>query len=227
MKGSYVICDSSSLISLTSSCLENLMYFFKDNFGTRFIMPKSVEHESVERPLSFKTKVHWFSALRIKDMINDGTMEIVSDGLKDETRELLQLGNKIFYARGKPVNILHLGETEMLALANKLNVDAVLMDERTTRVLVEEPLVLRDHLQEEFGTNIMVNKKALSDFSSKMREVSVMRSTELLYVAYEHGFLGNFEGIEAEAAEAALYKLKYSGCAISFRELEGYLGMME
>ena len=74
---------------------------------------------------------------------------------------------------------------------------------------------------------IMVNKKNLSDFSSKMRELSVIRSTELLFIAYENGFLSNFEGIEAKAAEAALHKLKYSGCAVSFKEINKYVKMME
>ncbi len=227
MKGNYVLCDASSLISLTSSCLENLLYFFRDNFHTKFLIPQSVHYEAIERPLSFKTKVHAFSALRIQDMIHDGTIELVKEDLQTETNELLALGNSIFYARGKPVHILHLGETEMLALTNRLQTDALLMDERTTRILVEDPVSMKNHLEHEFGTHIMVNKKNLSDFSSKMRELSVIRSTELLFVAYENGFLSNFEGIEAKAAEAALHKLKYSGCAVSFKEINKYVKMME
>jgi predicted nucleic acid-binding protein len=226
MKGKYVLCDASSLISLTSSCLEHTLYFFHDSFGVKFFIPQSVEEEVVKRPLSLRSKIHCFSALRIKDMINDGIVEVVSESMAQETKRLMELGNKIFYARGKPVNIIHEGETEMLALAGKLQIESLLMDERTTRILVEDPGAMKDHLQKEFDATIMVNRNALSQFLSSIGSMEVIRSTELLYLAYEKGFLDSFQGIAAEAAEAALYKLKYSGCAISFHELEEYSGMM-
>ena len=227
MKERYVLCDASSLISLTSACLENTISFFHDNFGVRFLVPQSVEYEAITRPLSMESKIHRFSALRIKGLINDGALEVVPETLKKETKEMMELGNSIFYARGTPVRIIQLGETEMLVLAKRLQIDSLLMDERTTRFLVEDPLRLQKHLEKEFRTNIMVNKKALSDFSSRTRGLEVMRSTELLYLAYEQGFLDNFEGMEANAAEAAMYTLKYAGCAVSFRELKEYSGMME
>lgn len=227
MKGKYILCDASSLISLTSSCLEHTLHFFHDNFGVKFFIPQSVEEEAVTRPLTLRSKIHTFSALRVRDMINDGIIEVVSEGMQPETKALMELGNKIFYARGKPVNIIHAGETEMLALAEKLQIDALLMDERTTRLLVEDPGSMRAHLQQEFGTTVMVNKKALSQFLSSISNTGVIRSTELLYLAYEKGFLDGFNGIAAEAAEAALYKLKFSGCAISFQELKEYAGMMQ
>ena len=226
MKSSYVLCDASSLISLTGSCLDNLLPFFLERFGVRFLIPKSVEYEAVTRPLSFKSKIHNFSALRIKDMIHDGVIEVVSENAEEETKALMKLGNNIFYARGRPVRLIHLGETEMLVLANRLQVPSLLMDERTTRILVEDPILLKGHLQKEFHTNIMVNKKHLLDFSSKIKDLDVIRSTELLYLAYENGFLRHFNDIEQEAAEAALYNLKYAGCAVSFNELKEYAKLM-
>lgn len=226
MKSSYVLCDASSLISLTGSCLDNLLPFFLERFGVRFLIPKSVEYEAVTRPLSFKSKIHNFSALRIKDLIQDEVIEVISENVEEETKALMKLGNNIFYARGRPVRLMHLGETEMLVLANRLDVTSILMDERTTRILVEDPLLMKDHLQKEFRTNIMVNKKHLLDFSSKVENLDVIRSTELLYLAYENGFLRHFKNLEKQAAEAALYNLKYSGCAVSFNELKEYAKLM-
>jgi predicted nucleic acid-binding protein len=227
MKGKYVLCDSSSLISLTDSCLDSLLYFFRDNFHVKFIIPKSVEHEAVTRPLSLRTKIYCFSALRIKDMINDGVVEVTSENAQGETQELMELGNSIFYARGKPIRLIHLGETEMLAIAKKLQVNSLLMDERTTRVLVENPVSLAKHFEKEFHTNIMVNKKNLSSFTEKVGHMDVIRSTEMVYLASQKEFFKTFGDLSSQAAEAALYKLKYSGCAVSFRELEQYARMME
>ncbi len=227
MKERYVLCDASSLISITSSCLDNTFKFFHDKFNVRFFIPQSVEYEAVTRPLSLKVKIHRFSALRIQKMINDGILEVVSENLEKETIGLMKLGNSVFYARGRPLNIFHKGETEMLALANKLEIDSLLMDERTTRILVEDPESLMNHLQNEFKTNILVNRKNLSRFISGLNNLDVIRSTEMIYLAYKNGFFSNYEGIEKEAAVAALYKLKYSGCAISFKELEEYEKMME
>ena len=222
MKEKHVLADASSLISLTSSCLLDSLKFFHDKFGVRFFIPQSVEYESVTRPLSLNVKIHRFSALRIQKMINDGIIHVVEENLEKETRELMKTGNSVFYARGKPLNIFHKGEMEMIALAHKLDMGSLLMDERTTRILIEEPDALRTHLQHEFKTNILINRKNLSKFLSGLDHMDVVRSTELIYLAYKNGFFGNYGEIEPESAAAALYKLKYSGCAISFKELEEY-----
>ena len=222
MKERYVLCDTSSLISLTGSCLENALRFFQDNFNVRFFIPPSVEHEAVTRPLSLTVKIHNFSALRIQKLIDDGVLTIVDEDLKKETAEFMKLGNSVFYARGKPLRIFHKGELEMIALAQKLQIDSLLMDERTTRLLVEDPEVLRDHLQTEFKTSILVNRKNLSNFLSGLNHMNVIRTTELIYLAYTKGFFRNFGKIEKAAAEASLYSLKYAGCAVSFNELQEY-----
>ena len=222
MKEKHVLADASTLISLTSSCLLHSLKFFHEKFGVRFFIPQSVEYEAVTRPLSLKVKIHRFSALRIKKMINEDLIHVVEDNLEKETRELMKLGNSVFYARGKPLNLFHKGEVEMLALARKLDMGSLLMDERTTRILIEEPDALRMHLQHEFKTNILINRNNLSKFLSGLSHMEVVRSTELIYLAYKNGFFSNYDELEAEAAEAALYKLKYSGCAISFKELEEY-----
>ncbi|MBN2121984.1 hypothetical protein JW721_02920 [Candidatus Micrarchaeota archaeon] len=227
MKKRYVLCDSSSLISLSDSCLDSLLYFFRDNFGVKFIIPKSVEYESVTRPLTMRTKVYCFSAIRIQDMINDGVIEVIEADTEAETRKLMEAGNGIFYAHGKPLRILHIGETEMIALARKLEVNSLLMDERTTRVLLENPVSLAKHFQDEFHTNVMVNRQKLSEFSEHAGRMDIIRTTELVYIGAQQGFFHPFGKLEAQATEAALYKLKYSGCAVSFNELKEYEGLMQ
>jgi len=222
MKKKYVLVDASSLISLTSSCLDNALEFFHDNFDVHFYAPQSVEYEAVTRPLNLKVKIHQFSALRIQKMIDNGILEVVPENLEKETKKLMALGNSIYYARGHSLNLFHKGEIEALALANKLEITSLLMDERSTRIIVEDPEAFRDHLQKEFKTNILVNKKHLSQFLGALKHTDVIRTTELVYFGYTNGFFSKFGKLENAAAVAALYKLKYAGCAISFKELEEY-----
>ena len=42
-------------------------------------------------------------------------------------------------------------------------------------------------------------------------------------LAYEEGFFNSFDKLQREALEAALYKMKYSGCSISFDEIFDYM----
>ena len=139
----------------------------------------------------------------------------------------MRQGNHIYHAAGKSLKLIQKGETEMLVLSRELNIPNLLMDERTTRFLIESPITLKKHLEDEFHTHVMVNKKSLMSFSEQVKGMNVIRSTELVYTAYENGFFSKFGANESEAAEAALYRLKYAGCAVSFNELKEYSKMMK
>lgn len=218
-----VVCDSSAIISLTDACLAHVFYFLREKTGARFLVPKSVVHECVDRPLHILNKDYRFSALKIKDMLNDGILEKVDADVSGKTEELGKIANSVFFARGKPLRLVQAGELEMAALAGELGVRSVLMDERTMRLLIEAPMNLKGHLEKELRVNIMVNRESLQRLQGFTEGISVIRSTEALIVAYEKGFLKHFDEIEKEVAEAALYRLKSAGCAISFREIEEYM----
>ncbi len=218
-----VLCDSSSIISLTDACLAHVFYYLKEKSGARFIVPKSVVKECVDRPLQIRNREYRFSALKINDMIKDGILEKVDADVSGRMRELEASANGIFFARGKPLKLVHEGEVEMLALAEELQVRDILMDERTTRMLIESPLEFKAHLAKELRVNVMVNNRSLERFQRSTSGMSVIRSTEALIAAYERGFLKHFDQFEKEVAEAALYRLKAAGCAISFREIEEYM----
>lgn len=218
----YVLCDSSSLISFTGACLEGILYFLHEKHKVRFMVPQSVVNESVNRPLSMKSKIYSFSALRIKDLINDGVVQVTDVEVTEDTKRLLREANKIFFARGKPIHLIDLGETEMLAAAHELEVPNLLMDERTTRMLIEGPPLLRSHLEKELHVNIMVNRENLQKFADYAKGMQVIRSCDAAVIAYENGYFKSFQDMEKEAAEAALYKIKFSGCSISFNELAEY-----
>ena len=224
MKTRDILCDSGSLISLTAACLDRLLYFFHENYHVRFIIPPSVEYESVRRPLETNLRKYLFSAIRIKNAIEDGVIVKVDADVAAQTTKFMDAANNMYFARGKPLRLIQQGETEMVALAKTLGVEYVLIDERTTRMLIEAPLKLKEHLEKEFSVNIMVNKDNLKFLTSEISPLRALRSSELVMLAYEKGYFRNFQKLQREALEAALYKIKYSGCAISYDEINSYLG---
>lgn len=222
LSGQSMVCDSSSLISLTDSCFMHVMYFLKKKYSGSFIIPPSVEYECVTHPMSMK--MHALHALRLKRAINDGTIGVVKVPDGKETQEIRFMANNLFYAGGTPIHLLQSGETEMLALARQIGVQNMLVDERTVRMLVEDPESLRTHLEEEFHRPITTNEEHLSAFTRLTRGMRFFRSSELLLLAYEKGYFADYGGLEKDAVEAALYKLKYSGCAVGFSEISSYMG---
>lgn len=223
MKMRDVIVDAGVLISLTSGCLDNLLYFYHEKFGLRFIIPPSVEREVIGRPLNDRIRKYLFSAIRIKNAIDDGVVVVVDAKLEDKMQSLMQEANNLFFVRGKPLRLIHKGEAEMLVLAKELGVEYILIDERTTRMLIEAPIPLKKHLAEEFRVNVMVNKKNLQSLVSQIGPLRAIRTSELVMLAHEKGFFKNYGEMHKDALEAALFKIKYSGCSVGFREIKEYM----
>ena len=215
-----VICDASSIISLSETCNIDALQFLKDKADTAFIIPPAVQKELVESPLHIKH--YWFSALRMRRLINAGTLRTVSPpNLRKETRKLESLANNAFKIGGRPLKLLQQGELECLALATSVNADALLVDEKTTRLLVENPGLLLESIRGEQRSQVSVNQKHLRAFR-KNAYYPVIRSTEIVAVAAEKGFYRDYGVDEAEAARAAMHALRYAGCSIARRELDEY-----
>jgi hypothetical protein len=90
-------------------------------------------------------------------------------------------------------------------------------------MLIEAPFRLKEHLEGEFHVNVMINKKNLKELTSEISQLHALRTSELVMLSYENGYFKNFEDLDINALEAALYKVKYSGCSISFKEIKQYL----
>jgi len=220
MSGQSIVCDSSSLISLTDSCFVHVIYFLKKKYSGRFIIPPSVEKECVEQPMHIKN--YALHAIRLKRAIAENMIDVVEAKPEKAAEEIKFIANNIFHADGTPLRLLHAGEADVISLALELGVDNILMDERTTRMLVEDPEALRQHLEHELGKQIGINEESLSAFSRATKRLRFFRSTELILLAHEKGYFADYGELEREAVEASLYKLKYSGCAIGFEEIGDY-----
>lgn len=216
-----VVCDSSALISLTNSCNFDVLEFFHKNFHINFVITQEVEFETVHKPLSLPTRAYNFSAIKIKDAIRKGIIISVESNplIISKRNEILNVANSIFFAAGKQLKLIQSGEAEILALANELNINYILIDERTVRLLSEAPFKIKEHFEEEFNINVMVNKANLTRYKEIVGNLNFFRTSELLSVAYEEGFFDNFNDLKEDAFISSLFKLKYSGCSISFEEI--------
>ena len=88
----------------------------------------------------------------------------------------------------------------------------IVVDERTTRMLVEKPENLKELLERKTHTKIVLVKKDFQYF----KEFKIIRSAELMYVAWKKNLLGVKKG---EVLDALLYALKFKGCSISDEEI--------
>lgn len=218
-----ILCDASSLISLTRSCFDNVLSYMHNAFDLRFFISPSVEGEIITRPLSLKSKQYALSALRLKNMINRKIIIRLDADLRDKAEDTLNVANKIFFVKGKPINIIHMGEIEIVVLSKHLGINSLLLDERTTRMLIESPFKYKKHLEKEFRVNVMLNKKNLSIFQKLTQDIKIIRSSELLIIAYENGLFDNLKSLRKDTLSAGLYNLKYSGCAIRYDEIERFM----
>ncbi len=218
-----IVFDSSSVISLAMNDLLWLLKSLKEKFKGDFIIPKSVKEELVDKPL--KSKKYKFEALMIMNLIKEGTINIYNKSKEHELSNLLNLTNSIFEAKNEKIKILHKGEVDSLITVLDTDAESIVIDERTTRLLIEDPNKLKKILENKLHTKIKVNNNKLKEFRKKTRKIRVIRSTELAMIAYEMNLFKNYinlknvKDIRKELIEGLLWGLKLRGCSISNEEI--------
>ena len=123
------------------------------------------------------------------------------------------------------MKVLHEGEIGALLLAKKLNADALVIDERSTRMLVENPRDLAKVLQAKMHTPVKINEKSLNQFSEMFKDVKIIRSVELGLIAYELGLFDKYavNGLKKDVLDGVLWAMKLRGCSITNKEIEEIL----
>ncbi|MEM4756393.1 MAG: hypothetical protein QW594_04660 [Candidatus Woesearchaeota archaeon] len=222
-----IIFDAGPLISLTTNNLLWLLEELKKRYPGNFVIPKSVKEELVDKPL--QTKRYKFEALQILPLITNKTLTVISTpSLEQQAKRLLTVANTCYYAKGTPIQVVQLGEMEALALHQIIDAQAFVLDERITRMLIEEPMQLAKRLSEKLHTPVQVQHEQLATFKQQTKNVKIIRSGELVTVAYELGLLDKYMGseqegyvknIQHEVIEGVLWGIKLQGCAISEEEI--------
>lgn len=215
-----IVADSSSLISIALNCISGVFA----ELGTQITVTPAVYGEVVTRPAS--SRKYALESLRIKRLFNQGVIKSVKAN-KVTTDRIMDLANSVFEVKGKTLKIIHLGEAEALALVKDLDADALLIDERTTRLVIEDPKALSGFLAYRAKSKVRINQNRLDELAAYVPKVPVIRSTEIAAVAYDRGVLEDMlDSKGKKVLDATLSALKYSGCSVSWEEIDEYMRMV-
>lgn len=220
MKKKVIIFDAGALISLSMNGLLDELQKLKGIFNGEFLITKQVKSEAIDNPI--KIKYFGFEALKVQQLLDDGILKMtdsygISSSLIDsETEKIMNIANGLFMNSNNKINIMQLGEASCLALSKILREktieSVIVIDERTTRMLVEKPENLKDLLERKLHTKIVLVKKEFNHFEG----FKIIRSAELMYVAWKKNLINVKKG---DVLGALLYALKSKGCSISEEEI--------
>lgn len=224
-----LVFDSSAIISIITNNLLYILTELKKIYHGEFYITNRVKEEIVDDPL--RSKRFKLEALQMAHYIADKHLKVYEHNLDEKTNYLLTLANTIYSARDNYISILHKGEIETLALATLIEAQAIAMDERTTRLLIEDPLKLKRLLENKLHTRITIDKRNLNYFKKETRNLKVIRSSELMVIAfelglfkdYEHGKMMIRESFKRELLNGLLWGLRLKGCGISTEEINEVL----
>lgn len=214
----YIIFDSGPLINFSMNSSLHLLRKLKKVFHGKFLITEEVKTETMDYPERIRR--FELGALQLKSLFKEGVIELPKfnqkqrEQLKKESKEIMTIANSTFVAKGKNLHLIHEGEATTLALAHILkDQNVIAIDERTIRMMCENPESLRKLLQEKLNTPINANRKNYDFF----RKFKIIRSTELVYIANKKKL---FDLKDPKALKAMLYAMKYKGCSVSKEEIE-------
>ncbi len=216
-----VILDSGPVISLATSNLLWILEEFKKK--TNLAMTTGVKRELVDRPL--ETRRFKFEALQVQSLIERKVLSVIDDdAVVKKAQELLNLANTILSAHGQNIKVVQIGEMETLAAAILYKADAIVVDERITRTILENPKGLHLLMEKRLHMQLKSNDNALRQFEEQTRHITVIRSIELVTMAYEMGLLDKFvvgiPNAKRELLESILWSVKLNGCSVTEDEID-------
>ncbi|MBS3100999.1 hypothetical protein J4204_02615 [Candidatus Woesearchaeota archaeon] len=217
-----LIFDAGPIISLATNNLLWILEPLKKKFNGKFYITEPVRRELVDKPL--ETKKFKFEAIQVEKLLETGVIEIADNSfIREKTPRLLGTANEIFRAYNNYMRIVHFAEISVIAAAINLNADAIVIDEKTTRFLMENPKMIVEILRKTLHTPISINESNLKEFRNNVNNIRAIRSVELVAVAYELGILDSYitkiPDARKNLLESVLWGVKLNGCAVSKDEI--------
>ncbi|MEK6952855.1 MAG: hypothetical protein AABX29_07615 [Nanoarchaeota archaeon] len=213
-----LVFDSGPIISLVMDNLAWTLRALNKKFNGDFYITNEVKREVIDKPLT--SKRFKFEAMYIKEFLDEHVLKLADEDLTVETNRLLRLSNSIYKTRTEDLKLFQKAEIESLALVKHLNAEALVVDERTLRMLIEEPENLKELLNKKLGRKVTIDSSNLKQFQKLIGDVNVIRSSELLVVAFELGLLDKYaDGNKRELLDGILWGVKLRGCSISSEEI--------
>lgn len=218
-----LVFDAGPIISLGTNNLLWILEPLKAKFNGKFFITEPVRKELVDRPL--ETKKFKFEAIQVERLVESGILEVIdNDFIRQTSPILLDTANQIFRAYDYYMRIVHLAEMSVIAAAMNIKADAIVIDEKTTRFLVENPRMVLEILRKTLHSPASINENNLKSFNNSVKGIKTIRSVELVTVAYESGFLDRFitklPNARENLLESVLWGVKLNGCAVSKEEIE-------
>ncbi len=218
-----LIFDAGPIISLATNNLLWILEPLRKEFKGNFYVTESVKRELVDRPMD--TKKFKFEAIQVEKLIEQGILNVIDNTfIKEQSVKLLNTSNEIFEAYSNYIKIVHHAEMSVIAAAISLDADAIVIDEKTTRFLIESPKTIADILKSSLHSAIHINENNLKEFKNMASNIKIMRSIELVTIAYERGFLDGYitkiPNARRNLLEGVLWGVKLNGCAVSKGEIE-------
>ena len=215
--------DAGPIISLTMNNLLWTLKPLKKQFNGQFCITKSVQRELTVNPLH--TKKFKFEALQVMELIKSGVLTVVENkDIEQLGEELLESANKCFKVRGHHIKIVQPGEMEILAALVLSDYNIMVVDERTTRDLIENPNHIMKRFERKMHSRVEVDKQSLAILRKRFTGIKCIRSFELVTIAYELGLLNKFLPDLPNAKEvlldSLLWGVKIDGCSVSKSEIE-------
>lgn len=221
-KEKFLFFDAGPIISLVMSRLIWILPHLKKQYGGHFYITPAVKLELIDRPISVKR--FEFEALQVMKLINEGTLEIYDKVPKKTATQLINLANSTFSINGKDMDIIQEGEIESVACALNLEAEGVVMDERTLRLFIENGPELRSLLERRFNSEVLADQEKIKEFGQQLKEIKIIRSVELVIVAYKLGILNAYipkeKGGSDLLLDSVLWATKYNGCSVTEEEIE-------
>ena len=103
-----------------------------------------------------------------------------------------------------------------------------MIDERTTRLLLENPRKLAALLTRKLRTEVAYNGATYREFQNEVGKLSVLRSVDLVTIAYELGLLNRYlfkPELKKTLLEGVLWGAKLNGCSVSREEIDDIIKM--
>src|SRR3989344_3120256 len=214
--------DTGPIITLVMSRMVWILPELKKKYGGKFYITPSVKRELVTRPMDIKR--FQFEALQALKLIKDGVLEVYDDVPQKEVERLHALANNSFKISNKNMEVVQSGEIESVVCALQAGAEAMVMDERTMRLFIENNKEMKALLERRFNKAVSVDAEKMKQFSKEFAGVKIIRSIELIGVAYKMGLLDSYvpgqkNGRET-LVEAVLWAAKYNGSAVTEHEVE-------
>lgn len=225
-----LVFDTGSIISLVTNNLLWILPPLKKQFRGNFLISEAVKGEIIDHPL--KTKKFKLEGLIIQDYLREGIFTLAKNKYsKKETDDLLDLANSCFNTGNHPVKIVDKAEVETLKIVLENKALAMVIDERTLRLLIENPEKLQKVLESRLHKSIQMNQENVSKFKEITKDIKIIRSTELAYAAYKLDLLNKYitakkvidKTLKRDLLDGTLWALKLKGCSISSEEINEIL----